>query len=527
MKELFGQILMQVRGAWRFRWWALAAVWGVALAGWLFVLRMPDEYESRTRVYVDTDSVLKPLLSGLAVNSDVTNRVGMMSRVLMGRPNLERVARETDLYLRAPTSTDFERLVGQLSVAIKLEGGGADNTYTIRYADNDPAMAKRVVRKLLDTFVEDSLGVKRADSDSAQKFIEGQIKEYEQRLRAAEDRLATFKQQNVGLMPGQTGDYYSQLQTSMGSLEELRARYRLASERSKELSKQIDGEEPTFGLFSEGDGSDAATDGQIADYRRQLDQLLLQYTERHPRVEALKETIAELESQKSTRQKSPRRGGGPVPRDLRGAANLALDINPVYQNLKMELSRVQVELAELRQQIGEREAQVASLRTRVNNVPETEAELTRLNRDYEVNKAQHTALLQRLESARLSERAESSTEQVRFRIIEPPTEPLIPIGPQRNLLMTGVLLAALGAGFVLAFFLNQLKPVFLSRGMLASITGLPVLGAISFAPPRSTVPLFRRDPVLVSAAGAGLVFLYLLGVVLAEPASRLLRTITG
>src|SRR4029078_13005348 len=127
------------------------------------------------------------------------------------------------------------------------------------------------------------------------------------------------------------------------------------------------------------------------------------------RVVALQETIAQLEAQKAA--KAPKRGT-PVVRNRQDAATLALDINPVYQNLKLELSRVQVELAELRQQIAEKESAVATLKSRVNTVPETEAELTRLNRDYEVNKAQHQALLQRLESARLSQSAETSTEQV-------------------------------------------------------------------------------------------------------------------
>jgi capsular polysaccharide biosynthesis protein len=195
--------------------------------------------------------------------------------------------------------------------------------------------------------------------------------------------------------------------------------------------------------------------------------------------------------------------------------------------LKLELSRVQVELAELRQQITEKESAVATLKSRVNTVPETEAELTRLNRDYEVNKAQHQALLQRLESARLSQSAETSTEQVRFRIIEPPTEPLIPIGPKRALFMTAVLCAALGAGIVLAFFINQLKPVFLSRGMLANITGLPVLGSISYVAPKSKQGFFRRDPVLITLAGGALFMLYMLVVGLSGPASKLLRTITG
>src|SRR5262245_49914397 len=123
MKEVFGQILLYVRGAWRFRWYALALSWGLAVAGWAFVLAMPDVYESTARVYVDTDSVLKPLLNGLAVNTDVANRVNMMSRVMMGRPNLERVARETDLYLRAGNQEQMEQLVTSLGNQIHLEGG--------------------------------------------------------------------------------------------------------------------------------------------------------------------------------------------------------------------------------------------------------------------------------------------------------------------------------------------------------------------------------------------------------------------
>jgi len=524
MKELFGQILLQVRGAWRFRWYAVALCWAIALIGWGVVIMMPDVYESRARVYVDTDTVLKPLLTGLAVNTDVNNRVGMMSRVLMGRPNLERVARETDLALRAPTPDAFEGLVGQLAFQIKLEGGGGDGTYSIRFADGDPKMAQRVVRTLLDTFVEDTLGVKRQDSDSAQKFLLAQIKEYDDRLRNAEDKLATFKQQHVGNLPGETGDYYAAMQTAVKDLEGLRSQYRLADGRSRELHKQLEGEEPTFGLFSEEGGGDSATSAQITQYRKDLDGLLLVYTDKHPRVVALKETIAQLEAQEAARVSKKKSAPGAMKRD---ASSIALDINPVYQNLKLELSRTEVEMASLRQQISEKETVVAGFKSRVNSAPEIEAELTRLNRDYEVNRAQHTALLQRLESARLSEKAENSGERVRFRIIESPQVPLLPIGPPRGLMMAAVLLAALGVAGVLAFFLNQLRPVFLSRGMLAELTGLPVLGAVNYVPWEEQQSFFRRDPTLVAIAGGGLVVAFFLVVGLAEPAAKFIRMIVG
>jgi len=525
MQELLGQLLTHARNAWRFRWYAVACAWAIALVSWIYVLTLPDIYEARARVYVDTDSVLKPLLSGLAVDTNVQNRVAMMSHVLMGRPNLERVARETDLYLRAPTQEDFARLVDTLPTRIALEGGGRDNTYTLRFSDVDPAMAQRVVQTLLDTFVEDTLGLKRADTDTAQQFLQQQIREYEGRLREAEDRLAKFKKDNVGLMPGETGDYYTRLQTAQTRLQELRSQYRLAEQRRSELSKQLEGEEPTIGLFTDTADGAGSTDGRVAEYRKQLDQLLLQYTEKHPKVIALKETIANIEAQAAAETK--KRPAVSAPKSAQEAAARALDINPVYQNLRIEMSRTQVQLAELREQISESEATVSNLRGRVDTIPQIEAELTRLNRDYEVNRVQHQQLLQRLESARLSEQAEASTEDVKFRIIEPVVLPLIPTGPNRSLLMSAALVVAIGAALGLAVVLGQLKPVFLSRAMLKSVTGLPVLGTISLLRTPGKRGLLHNQTALVGAAFAGLLLAYLLSISLAGPTIRLLQTVLG
>jgi polysaccharide chain length determinant protein (PEP-CTERM system associated) len=532
MQELISQLLIRLHGAYRYRWYAIVAAWVVALAGWGFVMMLPDVYEARARVFVDTDTVLKPLLNGLTVSTDVTNRVNMMARVIMGRPNLERVARETDLSLRAHTPQQMAALVTTLTTKITLESGNGSNIYSLRYTDKDPVMAQRVVQHLLDAFVEDTLGIKHSDSGTAQKFLQNQIAEYETRLHDAEERLAAFKQRNVGLMPGQTGDYYTRLQSSLTKLDELRSKLRLTTERRAELNRQISGEEPTFGLFNGSNASDNTSasgpiDAQIADYKRQLNVLLLQYTEKHPKVVAVQATIAQLEAQKAAEKAAHAKDPPALPQNRSDAAAMALDINPVYQSLRIEMSHADVELAELKQQIAEEDASVKELRSRVNTIPETEAELTQLNRDYEVTKQQHQQLLQRLESARLSDQAEASSEPGRFRIIEPVVKPVAPIGPNRLLLMSGVLVAALGAAVALAVVLDQLNPVFLTRAMLAKITGLPVLGAINFVESSIKRPLLRRDPVLLGLASGGLLVAYGLGVGLANPVSRLLHTWVG
>ena len=214
MQEVLAQVLTLLRAAWRYRWIAVATAWLIAIVGWIGVQFIPDKYTSSTQVYVDTESLLKPLLSGLAVNRDVMGQVGMMQAVMLSRPNLEKVAQKTDLMLGAKTRKDQEAVIDSLAKRIELgrpDGQMSRNTFAVNFEDNNPAIAHRVVRTLLDTFMEDSLGLKRTDASVAQRFLESQIKEYEEKLVEAEKRLALFKQQNVGVMPGTGNNYYAQL----------------------------------------------------------------------------------------------------------------------------------------------------------------------------------------------------------------------------------------------------------------------------------------------------------------------------
>ncbi len=100
MQELIAQIFGYLLGIWRFRWLALFVAWGIALAGWGFVAQMPDKYRASARVHVDTNSVLRPLLQGLAIQPNIDQRVALMSKTLLTRPNLEKLMRMADLDIK-------------------------------------------------------------------------------------------------------------------------------------------------------------------------------------------------------------------------------------------------------------------------------------------------------------------------------------------------------------------------------------------------------------------------------------------
>jgi uncharacterized protein involved in exopolysaccharide biosynthesis len=120
MQELLAQLLLVLRGAWRYRWPALALTWVLALAGWIIVATIPDQFEARTRVYVDTQTLLKPLLEGIAVNRDIGSQVESMQATMKSRANLERVARESDLLLTA-SRREQEQVIDELGERVVIE----------------------------------------------------------------------------------------------------------------------------------------------------------------------------------------------------------------------------------------------------------------------------------------------------------------------------------------------------------------------------------------------------------------------
>jgi polysaccharide chain length determinant protein (PEP-CTERM system associated) len=468
MNELITALKNHIRSSWRFRWPALLSAWLVALLGWGMVFVTPDKYESTAKVFVDTDSVLRPLLQGLAVQTDLEQRLQLMTRTLLNNENLEKVLRETDLDLEATTVQEREKMIEGLRDTIEIETQRRQNFYSIAYIYKDPYVAKKVVETLLNIFVEAALGDTRVESDTAQKFLVEQIKEYETRLVKAENRLTEFKRRNVDTMPGQSGGIFGQLQAAQRELQNVALELKEARIRRDELHRQYQqtaAEEEARRRQGEVI-LETPTGQRILAMETRLDELLLRYTEEHPSVKELRATIAELKLQEAqagvVKSQSPTH-----------------TISTALEELKLAYRQAEVELTAIQLRKNEYEKRTQDLKTKLDILPKVEAELTRLNRDYEINRTNYQELVQRLESARMSQQADQAGDNVKFRIVEPPKVPLLPIGPKRILLSVGILILALGAGGGLAFLLSQLKPVYYDPQLLRKETDIPVLGQVS------------------------------------------------
>jgi uncharacterized protein involved in exopolysaccharide biosynthesis len=101
MDDIRELITEKAAAMWRRRWYGALVVWVVCVAGWAAVMYLPNRYETTTRIYVDSETMLRPLLKGLAVQADLAAQVDYMQRTLLSRPNLDNVIRMTDLELQA------------------------------------------------------------------------------------------------------------------------------------------------------------------------------------------------------------------------------------------------------------------------------------------------------------------------------------------------------------------------------------------------------------------------------------------
>ncbi len=489
MQEALEQISRYARGIWRYRWYAVGSVVAIAVLGWVFVSMMPNRYAASAKVYVDTDTLLAPLLKGIAVEAQIDERIQLINRTLLSRPNLAEVIDRTPLLEESASAADQEKLVNRLAEAIKVEQVVArKNLYTISYEHRDPELARQVVDAVLAIFVERTRGEARADSGSAQRFLEQQIKEYEARLVKAEERLMLFKRRNMGMLPDQSGDFFERLQLARQQLEQAELELQEAVYRRDELRRQLG--QVQAGAAVAGHTVVTSVDTRIRELRARLDQLQLSYTQEHPDVKEGQRTLARLERQQKEELQALADGT---------ATQRIVPEGESFNDLNLALGESEADLAAKQVRVKEFRGRIQRLNEQADTLPQIEAELKRLNRDYGVNKENYEVLVQRRESAKLAQQVEASGDNLKFRVIDPPVAPVVPSGPNRVQLSTMVLFASLFGGLGVAFVMAENRPAVHDRTTLEKFSGIPVFGVVSMTRSAAQLKQLRNEYAMIAS----------------------------
>lgn len=520
MDEVIRQLKGFARGMWKYRWPGVVVAWLVSMLGVVVVFKIPDQYEASARIYVDTQSILKPLMAGLTVQPNVEMQINMLSRTLLSRPNMEKLIRMADVDLKTDSKLDQEALIEKLQREIRIQNTGRDNLYSLVFRDGDQEKSKRVIQSLVSIFVESSLGASRKDSDQAKTFLTEQIKVYERKLEEAEARLKDFRIRNIDMQTGDGKDAAGRFGEYQNQLESARLQLREAENARDAAKAQLTAER--------GQGADATSasllresnaviptpemDARIESVKRNLDALLQRYTEAHPDIVAGRRLLKDLEEQKRREIAELRKS--PLYQNAAAGSAQPMGASAAAQaELARMVAASEVQVASLKARVAQYTERVAQARTALKFSPQIEAEAAQLNRDYGVIKANYDALVSRRQSAVMSGELEVASGVADFRLIDPPRVSPKPVAPNRLALLPLPLLAGLAAGLFLTLAASQLRPVFMDGGDLRAKTGLPVLGVVSFVLTDLERRRERMSLYRFFAASGGLVSVFLVGLV--------------
>jgi len=288
------------------------------------------------------------------------------------------------------------------------------------------------------------------------------------------------------------------------SLQETRLLLQEAEKSRDALKQQMTDEEerpPT--LIPELEDAPAANtpelDARIATLTKNLDEMLLRYTDSHPDVVNTRRVIQETEAQRDELRK---RIAEQQEKRKRAAAS-APGRNPVFPQMKLAMAESEAQVARLRARVREQEQRFAQLRASARSVPEREAQLTQLNRDYAIQKQNYDALVARRESALMSAEVQAATGVASFRIVDPPQVSPEPIAPNRRMLTAAALFASLLAGLGGSYLFSVLHPTFYDGRGLKKFAQRPLLGTVSLVSTPETLSRRRRSTLaFLGAVGA-------------------------
>ncbi|MDT0593595.1 XrtA system polysaccharide chain length determinant [Glaciecola petra] len=502
LQQTIQLVLDYIRGIWIRKRYLIICSWLICPIGFIYVASLPDVYESEAQVYVDTRSVIAPLLQGISLYNDPDSEVRMMAQTLKSRSNIEEIARESDLDITVTTDVQYEELIAELTDDIILDKTKRENIYTISYTHKNPQVARTVVQETLDVFVEGSLGGNRQDTATATRFIDEQIAEYEARLSEAEQQRAEFQRQHADILPMQ-GSFHTNMQNLMSELSDTKLTIREAQQKAATLrGKLTNNRKATDGLGVQS-GTDAPVittkyDQRILKLEENLDDLRIGYTDKHPDVI---QTTNMLENLKKARQRE-------IDAYLNQDDSDDAPLSQLNQDITLEISRLEGEIASLRVREEDYNLKIEDLRNKIDLVPQIEAEGIAKNRNYDIVKQKYEELLTRKEAADITKRAEITSDELQFRIIKPPLVPPEPTGPNRFIQYTGVLIVGFGLGVGLAFLMSQLTPILVRGHQLTALTGYPIWGAVTHLQIDQIKKTERfRVAVFVASTGA-IIFVY-------------------
>jgi uncharacterized protein involved in exopolysaccharide biosynthesis len=491
-------------------------------------LTLPAKYRSTATILIEKQEIPSEMVRS-SVTSYADQRIQVISQRVMTTQNLNEIIEKYDLYPEERRRESLEQVIGRMREAIALEMISADVVdprsgrpteatiaFTLSYESKSPDLAQKVANELVSLFLTENIETRTQMAADTSSFLGTEAEKLSDRISDLEQKLAEFKQRNVGNLPEMVNVNLELMDRTDRQLLETESQIRSLKEREIYLESELIKTSPNALLYSDGgeriltsedrlkslkaqyvsaasrlsaDHPDimkmrkeiaalraevhgtvdtTELERRLASERSALEAARKRYLPAHPDVKKLEASVAGLEKQV---QRAGAVFSGPLP--------TTRPDNPAYIQLQARLNAAQTEIRALEHSRDKLKAKLANYEARLIMAPLAEREYRLLTRDYENALTKYREIRSKQMEAQLSEKLERERKGERFVLIEPPLLPEEPVSPNRPAILFLGLVFSIAGGIGTAAVTESMDQTVRDVKDLRSLTNAHPLAVIS------------------------------------------------
>lgn len=455
----------------------VAAVAGGVLLLAIFVAAiLPNEYRASATLLVEPQVISERLVESGLEESDLTNRLHIMTMEIRSRSRLSRVIDDLGLYEEMSNEMTREQVIDYMNDRINVEPvlpelateQGRDNakinTFTISFRSESPQTAAEVANRLANDFIEQHIEERVQASGETSEFLQSELDSLSQQIAQVEDRIAQVKSENAGSLPEDLRSNRDMLSRASQNLRSAEQDLALARSDAAFYRQQVGA---AAGKYRRGE-EDVSPARRLQMLELELSELRAKgFTDKHPDVIDTRREIASLREAIES---------GEAEVEARKDEEEAL--SPIQQTAQAEARRAELRAEAAKEEIARLEEQVAEYERRIAATPRVEEQLAVLQSRRESLMQSYQDYASRLQQASVAASMQRRQKGEKFRVLSTAYPPPVPASPNRPLIVALGLVLGLAAGAGLAVLLEATDTSFHDARSLQSAIGVPVLGSV-------------------------------------------------
>ncbi|MDD5672063.1 MAG: Wzz/FepE/Etk N-terminal domain-containing protein, partial [Candidatus Omnitrophica bacterium] len=161
---------------------------------------LPKIYRADTVLLVEDGDILQPLIQGLAISPSAAQRLRTLKEEMLSWARMTLLVEKLKLDKEVKSPLEYERLIRGLrnNIDLRLKG---PNIITLSFEGMVPKDAQDIVQTFSDIISSGEFTSQKMQTSNAIDFIQGQMAAYRTKLEEAEDRLRKFKEIYMTTLP--------------------------------------------------------------------------------------------------------------------------------------------------------------------------------------------------------------------------------------------------------------------------------------------------------------------------------------